>query len=164
MQLTYKKATENDAALIADLAANIWKKYYISIITMEQIEYMLHKMYSINSIVKQMNEGQKFTIVFDSKQAIGYISISTSDNENFFLHKFYVDTNEHRKGIGSSLFNHLLETDLKKAKTIELTVNRQNFKAINFYFKNGFYIKSVEDFDIGNGFFMNDFVMRKNIF
>ena len=46
-------------------------------------------------------------------------------------------------------------------KRITLTVNRQNYKAINFYFKHGFKIKSVDDFDIGNGFFMNDFVMEK---
>jgi ribosomal protein S18 acetylase RimI-like enzyme len=44
-------------------------------------------------------------------------------------------------------------------KTIRLTVNRQNFKSINFYFKLGFKIEKVADFDIGNGYFMNDFVM-----
>ena len=42
---------------------------------------------------------------------------------------------------------------------LRLTVNRQNFKSINFYFKNGFKIDHVEDFDIGNGYVMNDFVM-----
>jgi RimJ/RimL family protein N-acetyltransferase len=44
---------------------------------------------------------------------------------------------------------------------IKLTVNRQNFKSINFYFKNGFKIEKVEDFDIGNGYWMNDFIMVK---
>jgi hypothetical protein len=44
-----------------------------------------------------------------------------------------------------------------------LTVNRKNYKAINFYFKNGFTIKEIADFDIGNGFFMNDFIMIKKI-
>jgi hypothetical protein len=34
-----------------------------------------------------------------------------------------------------------------------------NYKAINFYFKNGFTIEKVADFDIGDGYFMNDFVM-----
>jgi hypothetical protein len=38
-------------------------------------------------------------------------------------------------------------------------VNRQNYKAINFYFKLGFKIQTVADFDIGNGYVMNDFVM-----
>ena len=35
----------------------------------------------------------------------------------------------------------------------------QNYKSINFYFKNGFVIERVADFDIGNNFVMNDFVM-----
>ena len=69
---------------------------------------------------------------------------------------------EQAKGIGTKLLNHILQT-LKNAKTIELTVNRQNYKAINFYFKNGFVIKEVADFDIGNNYFMNDFVMEKPI-
>ena len=43
--------------------------------------------------------------------------------------------------------------------TVRLTVNRQNFKSVNFYFKNGFTIERVADFDIGNGYVMNDFVM-----
>ncbi|MBK7966419.1 MAG: hypothetical protein IPK10_14825 [Bacteroidetes bacterium] len=40
-----------------------------------------------------------------------------------------------------------------------MTVNRTNLKAINFYFKKGFTIEEVKDFDIGNNYFMNDFVM-----
>ena len=38
-------------------------------------------------------------------------------------------------------------------------VNRMNYKAVNFYFKSGFTIEKVADFDIGDGYFMNDFVM-----
>ena len=48
---------------------------------------------------------------------------------------------------------------LLKPEELRLTVNRQNFKSINFYFKNGFKIEQVADFDIGNGYVMNDFVM-----
>ena len=43
--------------------------------------------------------------------------------------------------------------------TMRLTVNRSNFKSINFYFKLGFIIEEVKDFDIGNNYFMNDFIM-----
>jgi hypothetical protein len=42
---------------------------------------------------------------------------------------------------------------------MRLTVNRQNYKSINFYFKIGFRIEKCADFPIGNGFVMNDFVM-----
>jgi ribosomal protein S18 acetylase RimI-like enzyme len=56
-----------------------------------------------------------------------------------------------------------VEADYRDAECFSLTVNRQNFKAINFYFKNGFVIDEVADFEIGNGFVMNDFVMKKEL-
>lgn len=162
MNLTYKNAAETDIPLIADLAEQIWNKYYISIISREQIDYMLKKMYSAESLLTQMKNGEEFTLVYLDAQPVGYISISTRDKRNYFLHKFYIKTNDQAKGIGSSFLLYI-EERLKEPETIELTVNRQNYKSINFYFKNGFVIKEVVDFDIGNGYFMNDFVMIKKI-
>ena len=45
-----------------------------------------------------------------------------------------------------------------RATMLELNVNRLN-SAINFYKKLGFEIIQEEDIDIGNGFFMNDYVL-----
>jgi diamine N-acetyltransferase len=162
MNLTYKKATLNDVVLVAELADRIWRKHYNSIITMEQIEFMLHKMYSKESLLEQMNQGQKFTLVYLNEKPIGYISLSTKNEKDYFLHKFYIEIEEQAKGIGTTLFHSILK-EIPLAETLELTVNRQNYKAINFYFKNGFVIKKIADFDIGNGYFMNDFVMIKKI-
>ena len=162
MKLSYKKAGKEEAPLIAALAERIWKKHYITIISMEQIGFMLQKMYSAESLSRQMDEGHEFTLIYLDERPVGYISISTKDHKNFFLHKFYVETEEQAKGIGTEVLAHILQS-LEAAESIELTVNRQNYKAINFYFKNGFVIKEVADFDIGEGYFMNDFVMRKRI-
>jgi len=162
MEISFRKATQDDIQTIYSLASAIWKKHYLPIITMEQIEYMLKNMYSPESLSVQMKEGQVFTIVMLGHQPVGYISLSTKDNENYFLHKFYIDVAEQAKGIGTQLLNKIIST-LSGVQTIELTVNRKNYTAINFYFKNGFVIKEVADFDIGNGFFMNDFVMIKKI-
>ncbi|MEO6901926.1 MAG: GNAT family N-acetyltransferase [Bacteroidia bacterium] len=162
MKLNFRKATVEDAALIAELADSIWKEHYISIITMDQIDYMLNKMYSKESIAQQMNEDQGYTLVMDEEQAIGYVSLSTKDKKHYFLHKFYICTNKQTKGIGTEVMEYCLKIN-PSAESIELTVNRKNYKAINFYFKNGFFINRLEDFDIGNGYFMNDFVMIKKI-
>ena len=158
MSLTYKEATENDIPIITALVDRIWRKHYEPIIGPEQVEYMLNKMYHPDNILQQMKDQQHYTLAYDNNTPIGYISVSTKNNKNYFLHKFYVESGERRKGIGSQIFEHLLK-NLETLETIELTVNRQNYKAINFYFKKGFVIKAVEDFDIGNGYFMNDFVM-----
>ena len=74
------------------------------------------------------------------------------------MNKLYIDTRQQRSGIGQAIWQELMImiTDLR---TMRLQVNRQNYKAINFYFKLGFVIERVADFDIGDGYFMNDFVM-----
>ena len=162
MKITFKCATKDDVNLIFQLAEKIWRKHYPDIITNEQIDYMLATMYSSPSLVKQIEEGQEFTIAYLDEVAVGFISVSEKGASNYFLHKFYVDVNQHRKGIGQKIWNHI-EKNLKRPYTIELTVNRKNFKAINFYFKTGFIIDRIADFDIGAGYFMNDFVMKKSV-
>lgn len=157
MKLLFKKAEPSDIPVIAQLADKIWKKHYPSIITMSQVTYMLDRMYSPPSIQQQMSDGHEFTIVYEGNEALAYASLSRNGN-NYFLHKFYVDTEKHGKGIGQHLYNYLI-SKLENLQSIELTVNRQNIKAINFYFKMGFVIDRIADFDIGDGYFMNDFVM-----
>ncbi len=159
--ITYKNAEYSDCKLIYDLALEIWNKHYVPIIGQQQVDYMLRTLYSEITLTKQMNEGQIYTLIYSDEIPIGYFSISKK-GEVSFLHKFYIDSREQSQGIGTKVMNEIIAQS-KKEKTIELTVNRKNFKTINFYFKNGFRIKSVEDFDIGNGYFMNDFVMEKKL-
>ncbi|MEP7265351.1 MAG: GNAT family N-acetyltransferase [Bacteroidota bacterium] len=163
MNITIRKASENDIAIIHQLAEEIWRKYYPEIISDEQIEYMLKQMYSAESLLQQMREGHDFYLAIENNQTIGYYAASEVSPGKYFLHKLYIKNTIHRKGTGQQLFDHLT-SKLPTGAELRLTTNRKNFKAINFYFKNGFTIEEVKDFDIGNGFFMNDFVMvRKGI-
>ena len=158
MNLTIKKADTSDVDLIYALANRIWKLHYPSIISNDQIDYMLDLIYSQDALKQQMLEGQQFLIAYCDQLPIGYISYSYKPDGYYFLHKFYLDSEKRRNGIGSFFFNQTFNgfVDLK---TIRLTVNRQNYKAINFYFKQGFMIEEVKDFDIGNSYEMNDFIM-----
>ncbi len=160
--LTIHYANENDIGLIYNLAEKIWNEYYPTIITVAQIEYMLDKMYSPAALKQQMLDGAIFMIAKLKEQPIGYISFNNKGEGNYFLSKFYIDATNQRSGIGAKLFHQVFD-GLRDLKTIRLTVNRKNFKAINFYFKLGFKIEEVADFDIGNGYVMNDFVMLYKI-
>ncbi len=155
-----RKATEDDIPLINSLAQKIWRLHYPSIISLEQIEYMLEKMYSTEALSQQLLDGHHFEFCFTDKKPIGYCSYSRQENENYFLHKMYIDTTQHHKGIGTWFFKQVFGK-INDIKNLRLTVNRKNHTAINFYFKNGFIIEEVKDFDIGKGFWMNDFVMLK---
>ena len=160
MEITFKKATFSDIPLIRSLAELIWWRHYPAIITNDQIEYMLELMYSERSITEQMQKHQNYTLIYTDGEPVGYYAVSEKSPGHFFLHKFYIDTEKHRKGIGAAAFEHIRENDCRGYKEITLQVNRRNIKAVNFYFKHGFVIDYVDDFDIGNGYTMDDFFMK----
>lgn len=159
MKFSFRKATEEDIPLINTLANKIWREHYPSIISMEQINFMLHDRYSPDAIRSGMSDGEQYYLAFAGGQPLALADIELKE-QGYFLHKFYVDVARHRNGVGSAFFNFLLQ-QMKPGLPVRLQVNRQNFKAINFYFKMGFVIEQVGDFDIGGGFFMNDFVMLR---
>jgi ribosomal protein S18 acetylase RimI-like enzyme len=151
-------ATYKDTAAISQLAETIWYQYYPALISGEQIGYMLRLMYSNESLDEQIRvKGHQFFFIETDTTRVGFISVHRVENNDWFLNKFYIDQQLAAKGIGSAAFNELVNKI--KPKKLTLTVNRQNYKSINFYFKSGFKIERVADFDIGGGFVMNDFVM-----
>jgi ribosomal protein S18 acetylase RimI-like enzyme len=118
---------------------------------------MLDTIYDKKSLEDSIHKGQSYFFILQNDKKIGFFSI-TNENE-LWLNKLYVNTDLQGQGIGKivlDFINNSMQPDI-----IKLTVNRQNFKSINFYFKNGFKIEKVEDFDIGNGYWMNDFIMVK---
>lgn len=154
-----RAATPADAAAIAQLAATIWQVHYPPIIGQQQVDYMLHLLYSQTALREQMDAGQQFHLIEIGKQPAGYIAVSEKAPGDFFLHKFYIDSALQGQGIGKALFE-AISKQYAPLRSWTLTVNRKNYKSINFYFRLGFRITEVADFDIGNGYFMEDFVMR----
>ncbi len=153
-----EEASPQDIPEIRSLAVLVWNQHYPSIISREQIGYMLDLMYSEESLASQMNEKQhRFCFIVEGDHRAGFVSFQRETETELFINKFYIDQNKAGAGIGSAAFALLVK--LNNPQTIRLTVNRQNIRAINFYFRNGFRIERVADFDIGNGFVMNDFVM-----
>lgn len=158
VQLITAKA--EDISEITRLAEIVWHQHYPDVISIDQINYMLKLMYREESLLEQMTKKQHvFYLIKQAELNIGFVSVSKIEEmeAGYFLHKFYIDQTLAGKGSGTLAHNELIK--LLKPSYIKLTVNRQNYKSINFYFKNGFKIESVADFDIGNGYVMNDFVM-----
>ena len=155
-------AEKKDLNIIAQLAISIWNEHYIEIIGKQQVDYMLDKMYSLDSLLQQwLNKKHVFYLIDNKAETVGFIAISLIKESSYFIHKFYILPKKSNKGIGSEVLNKLIE--LVNPKELILNVNRKNFKSINFYFKNGFKILKTEDINIGNGFEMNDFMMRKEL-
>ena len=148
--------------VIQDLAEKAWKAAYSSIISPDQMKYMLDLFYSEASLKKQMQEGHQFIIAKEKAKAVGFASYAVkSDGEPhiYRLHKIYIAPDQQGKGIGKLLIGFIInDISTHDATNLELNVNRNN-KAMDFYRKIGFNIVREEDTNIGNGFFMNDYVM-----
>lgn len=157
MKITCRSASGKDIPVINNLAHSIWKEYYPSIISAEQIDYMLEKFYAPDVIQNEMEGGYRYYLSEADGEPVAYSSVQTT-GDGLFLSKFYVRVSHHRHGIGKKLFDYIFREN-EERRTIRLQVNRCNINAINFYFRLGFTIEKAADFDIGSGFFMNDFVM-----
>ncbi len=158
-----RHATAPDISLIRELTFKVWPQTYAAILSLTQIEYMLEIMYSKASLQRQMEEGSQFIIVYDDKEPVGFASFQETEPHIFKLHKIYVLPSYQGKGTGKFLISYIIdELKSKNAKALQLQVNRYN-KAKSFYEKLGFIVLYEADFDIGNGYFMNDYVMEKKL-
>jgi N-acetylglutamate synthase-like GNAT family acetyltransferase len=159
--LSVTKATAAHIPLIRQLTFAIWPQTYSSIITKDQMDFMLEMMYSPASLQKQMEEeGCTFIIVYDDNEPVAFASFNETESQLWKLNKIYILPSQQGKGTGKFIINYIVdEIKANGAKSLQLQVNRQN-KAKDFYEKLGFKIIQTADFDIGNGYFMNDYVME----
>ncbi len=150
--------------IIQHIAKITWAIAYQEIISNEQLVYMLDKMYSTESLQNQIQvQGHQFILANLENKPVGFASFNnkeTTPEKRVKLHKIYVDPSQQAKGVGKSMLQFIMNDISKEGvKFLELNVNREN-KAIGFYNKLGFTIIAEEDIPIGNGFFMNDYVMQ----
>lgn len=158
VNLHLSAASEKDISTIQVLAREIWNDHYPAIIGQAQVDYMLNRMYTEEAMLHQMQSGQLFFLVLENETPIGFAALENKGPGNYFLNKCYIKTTQQRTGVGSYVIHEIMK-NYRDCRELRLQVNRQNYKAINFYFKMGFVIEQVADFDIGDGYFMNDFIM-----
>jgi GNAT superfamily N-acetyltransferase len=154
-------ATTQDVPLIQELTNQIWPATYLSILTQEQIDYMIAEMYSTEELTRQLHAGITFLLLWDGDHAIGFAAYDIAAAGLCKLHKIYLHPAYQGKGAGKFLINTVINNVTEAGgQLLELNVNRYN-KARYFYEKVGFEICEEKDINIGNGYWMNDFVMRK---
>ena len=164
-------ATLEDRAFIRSVSERTWPSTYGHIISQEQIDFMLDWMYSDESLAAQFEKGHQFYIASLNGDPIGFCSVSAETNEvknevinevakQHKLNKLYVLPSAHGTGSGKALLHKAIEVAKAAGSTsLYLQVNKHN-NAYSFYVKNGFVKESEFKFDIGNGFYMDDYVMR----
>ncbi len=163
MQL--QTATLEDISAIIALAKTAWLDTYTSIITLEQIEFMLHLFYSEEVIASQMkNPLHHFIIAKEENVLKGYCHFMEEKGEVPYckLSKLYLLPSEKGKGLGQLLMKAMDQKSLSMGiSCIRLNVNRAN-SALYFYQKMGFAIIETVDIPLDK-FWLNDYVMEKRL-
>ena len=164
IQFIRMTADEKDIRSIQNLARVTFPARYSSIISAEQIDFMMDMMYSETVLRRELEGGVTYLMLLADGIPAGFVSFGKQDDEGLFhLHKIYLLPEYQGLGYGREMFlkaEH--EMRAQGAKAFELNVNRHN-KALDFYKKMGMSIDRSGDFDIGGGFYMNDYIMRKEL-
>ncbi len=162
------QATPSQLPIIQKIAHDTWPHTFGEILSAAQIAYMLDWMYSLSALEQQITEaGHVFLLAKDTEQAqyVGYASYETNyqQAQKAKVHKIYILPTCQGKGVGQALMNIIQEQATQYGNhTLTLNVNRNN-KAVTFYQKMGFAVVSTENIPIGEGFWMEDYVMEKRL-
>lgn len=154
---------EHQIPALAALAGEIWHEYFPVILSEEQIVYMVEKYQSERAMRKQTSHGYQYFFLMDGTDVVGYCGVHPEDGK-LFLSKLYLKKEHRGKGYARKAFSFLYDFAKKQnLNAVWLTVNRNNAIAIRAYQNNGFTVICEQKSDIGNGFFMDDFVMEKTL-
>jgi len=150
---------------IAALANSIWREHYTKIISNAQIEYMLQRKYTQADLQPYVGGTDRwFDVLRFEGTAIGFLRSSRTTPNELKIEEVYLSESQRSKGFGKLLLSHAEALARKLGcTTILLYVNRRNEQAIRAYRNTGYFVIEEKDFDIGNGFVMDDYLMEKSL-
>ncbi|MDR1102706.1 MAG: GNAT family N-acetyltransferase [Tannerella sp.] len=162
---TIEQATVQDVERIRRMALRVFPDTYREIISPEQTDYMMEWMYAPAQIRRQMEEGQVYLILLKDGEDGGYASVERQEKDLFILQRLYVLPAFQGCQAGRFLFDEAVKYIREvhpEPCVMELHVNRYN-RAVHFYRRMGMSVDREGDFPIGNGFYMNDYIMKRVI-
>lgn len=176
MALIFEKLESENKDLISlmsDFAGRIFFEYYDAYLPAGQAAYMKEKFLCEQAIAEKISESHnpranfEFVVEEETNEKIGFVCYWIQKDENgkdeCYLDKYYLSSAVRGKGFGKQMMDHLkifcIENQLGQ---ISLNVNKYN-KTVAIYEKLGFKNIRSEVNDIGNGYVMDDFVMRLSV-
>ena len=166
-----RRASNSDLATIHEMAEVVFRQTYRTILSPDQMDYMMEWMYSLPNLEKQVAQGHTYYIAWDGQEPQGYLSVrkdsvDSDGTEVWHLEKIYVMPSAQGTGLGYKLLEtakqHVRDNKSSLKARIKLNVNRNN-PAVGFYKHQGLTILRQGDFPIGNGYYMNDYIMGLDV-
>jgi 8-oxo-dGTP diphosphatase len=150
--------SEQDFATVGYLSEQILHETYDGKIKPEQINYMM-SYFSLQEIEKNIGKkGFKYQLIFFNGEIVGFYSYCPAKyfradmGDGTYLSKLYLLKFAHGNRISTRVLDSL-------RRPVCLTVERDNTQAVNVCKHCGFKITESVSTDIGNGYYMEDFLM-----
>ena len=149
---------------VVSLAQIIWNEWFPSIISQEQVNYMVEKFQSMPAIDEAIREkGYEYFLMILGDTPIGYMGVAPDDGA-LLLSKLYLMKPFRGQRRSNLFFDRAEEVAKEKGfSKVRLFVNRHNYNSIRVYLRKGYRIVEEIKTDIGEGFICDDFLMEKEI-
>jgi GNAT superfamily N-acetyltransferase len=155
--------TEADIDILLALINEIWPEVFIPIIGKDQVDYMLVHYQGREAIESDIMRAVRYFFIEAEGVPVGYFAYLL-EQDRLAISKIYLKKEHRGRGLSSGVFAFFEEVALRNGKEkLFLRVNRNNKQAADIYLHKGFKITDSVDQPLGDRFFLNDFLMEKEI-
>lgn len=136
-----------DVAAVSRLLNETWHRTYDGLMGPEAVTRMSAAWHRPEVLAQQLGRTRSaFLVAERGRRIVGHAYARMTRGGALFLARLYVHPDYQRRSIGTELLTHLLPL-FPQAQTIELTVVKQNIRAVEFYRRYEFAVtgESVED-------------------
>lgn len=154
---------QEDVEALSLFATEIVREHFDPIVGKAQNDYMLERFQTVSAITEQIASGcQYYWVNFDGRRA-GFLAFFPKDGK-MYLSKFYLHKDFRGRRIAGAMMEFVeAKTRKRGLHAIFLNVSRHNDRVISIYRHLGFSLLRTEKNDIGNGFYMDDYVLEKTL-
>lgn len=161
--LTIEELGQEGIPIIQTIAHATWQHNYSPIMEQDYIDYIMGMMYTDEKLKADIAQGVQFLLAIKDDQPLGFAAYEHLDGVTTKVHKLYILPQAQGSGVGRAFISCISDrAAIHGSKKLQLNVYRKN-PAIEFYKKVGFKLAYEQDVDVGNGYFMYDFVLEKEV-
>lgn len=144
MKCTIRNMNKEDINQVQTVAKTSWNSTYEGIIPLELQERFLNTAYSDEMMVKRLN-GSSLYVAEIGGEIVGFANFSpVRENREVELGAIYLLPEYQGKGIGTALLQEGIK-NVNGAKSVKISVEKENKSGTNFYHAKGFEVLSEFD-------------------
>ena len=161
----FRKAEFKDAHLLSEISCTTFIDTYSDQNTESDILFFTENYFNANQIAIELHDKSlAYFIMYHDSEIAGYLKLRFHSDAKIEVARFYLT----KKFIGSGAAQQLLTYLIQYAQennfnSLELSVWKENPRAIRFYEKSGFKITGETTFDWGTGKIDNDWTMSNQL-